>query len=140
MLDTVTLLTYNQVMKTRYVIPTAKELHSLFEYRNGKLFWKVDTQFGKRRKGTRAGYLAGDGYRKIGIGNTSYMEHRLIWRMHHPKGRMPLVLDHIDCNKSNNRIENLRVATFSMNILNRLTKTKKKVKIRKDNRLLILNV
>lgn len=127
-------------MNIRHAIPTAKDLHVLFEYRNGKLFWKVDPQFGKRRKNTRAGYPASDGYRKVGIGNMSYMEHRLIWRMHHPKGRMPLVLDHIDCNKANNKIENLRVATFSMNVLNRLPKTKKRLRVRKDNKLLVLNV
>lgn len=59
-LDIVTLLTYYGGMKTRYAIPTAKDLHELFEYRNGKLFWKVNLQFGKRRKGTRAGYPSGD--------------------------------------------------------------------------------
>lgn len=127
-------------MKTRHAIPTAKELTALFEYRNGKLFWKVNLQFGKRRKGTRAGYPAGDGYRKVGIGNMSYMEHRLIWRMHHPRGKMPLILDHIDRNKENNKIENLRVATFSINGSNRKPFCKTKIRVRKDNKLLALNV
>jgi hypothetical protein len=121
-------------MKTRHPIPTAKILHGLFIYKNGKLYWKHKAILGRMKAGERAGYVNSDGYRKVGINGISYHEHRLVWRMHHPKGKMPFVLDHIDGERANNRIENLRSVTLSENQQNRHTRPKPK--IQKTNKLL----
>lgn len=53
-----------------------------------------------------------------------YQCHRIIWKMH--TGNDPIeLIDHIDGNTKNNKISNLREATFKQNNLN--------IKIRKDN-------
>lgn len=122
-------------MKNRYQIPPAKLLHETFVYKDGKLYWKYDLNFGSVKAKQRAGYTCPDGYRKVGINKVSYMEHRIIWRMHHPKGKMPFILDHIDGNKANNRIENLRIVDASGNQNNRYPQAKKKT-ISKHNKLL----
>ena len=86
-----------------------QRLHELLEYRDGMLFWKV----GGRgiRKGKRAGSRANDGYRQIMIDKQRFLEHRVIFAMHHgyfPED--PMTVDHINRDRSDNRIENLREA------------------------------
>lgn len=90
-------------------------LHELFEYRDGKLFWKVCKA--KRTKiGQEAGCHKEKGYFHIGIDGTNYLTHRLVYCFHN--GETPDFIDHIDGNPSNNKIENLRKATKSQNNCN----------------------
>ena len=64
------------------------------------------------------------GYWIIGINRTRYFAHRLAW--FYVNGRWPVhELDHINLDRSDNRITNLREATHSLNMRN--------VKIRKHN-------
>ncbi len=120
-------------MRTRLPIPPASVLHELFIYKNGALYWKNDASKGRTKAGDFAGYLDPQGYITVGVFGKYLKAHRVVWRMHHPKGKMPKVLDHIDGNRSNNKIENLRIATHSMNMLNR--KPQEKPKPRKGNKL-----
>ena len=90
-------------------------LNELFEYRDGNLFWKVNR--GKGKKGQLAGMLGNTGYWKIRLFKRLYQAHRLIYLMH--KGYLPVEIDHIDGNKLNNCIDNLRQATRSQNELNK---------------------
>lgn len=83
------------------------------EYKDGKLL----------RNGKRAGYVAPNGYRKIMINYKNYYEHRLIFEMHY--GEPQEEIDHINGNRSDNRIENLRIATRSQQNQN--------TKMRSDN-------
>jgi hypothetical protein len=59
------------------------------------------------------------GYIKFKIKNVHYRAHRLIWFYHYGRWPSSDVIDHIDRNKHNNRIENLREATFSENCKNK---------------------
>lgn len=101
-------------MKTRKVSDEEIALiRSVLEYRDGKVFWLEDR--GSVKKGTRAGYVRPlSGYREIRIKNRNYKEHRLCWLLVH--GVMPSGgLDHINGDKTDNRIENLREASDSQN-------------------------
>lgn len=86
-----------------------------FEYRDGGLYYKKVVG-SKGRPGEKAGYLNTIGYWVIMIDGKAHLEHRLIYLMHH--GTLPRLIDHVDRNRSNNRIENLRPATKSQNQVN----------------------
>jgi hypothetical protein len=88
------------------------KLHSLFEYKDGDLIWKV-----KNTKGKIAGSLKPTGYTVIEVDGKNIMAHRLVWIMHN--GNFEGYIDHIDGNRSNNRIENLRVVDRTKNQWNR---------------------
>jgi len=100
---------------------TGEYLHKLLEYRDGKLFWKVNR--GKAHAGDEAGCVGNRGYVLIVVNGKQRMAHRLVWIMH---GKEPVpMLDHIDGDQLNNRIENLRPITVSQNQRN--------TKLRKDS-------
>ena len=68
-----------------------------------------------------AGCKTHDGYQRVGFEGKYYMLHRLIWTLAHgeiPKG---LVIDHINGNKNDNRLVNLRAITAQKNQHNRHT-------------------
>lgn len=68
-----------------------------------------------------AGYVAGcvdsSGYLQIGIEGKAFLAHRLVWLYHHgywPENQV----DHIDRDKLNNMIDNLREVSQSCNLRN----------------------
>lgn len=69
--------------------------------------------------GAIAGSVDNNGYRRMCIdGRRNYLAHRLAWFYVH--GEWPTEsLDHIDCNKINNAIANLRPASTAENLRNR---------------------
>ncbi len=76
-------------------------LHGLVKYKDGKI----------------AGSLSGAGYLRVKAGSVDIYVHRLIWFYVH--GYLPEYIDHIDGNKRNNRIENLRSVTHAENHQNK---------------------
>lgn len=94
---------------------TKELLHSIFEYKDGAIFWK------KARKGTKAGDAAGyinkSGYLATQINGKRYKNHGIIYIMHY--GNIKYEIDHIDKNPLNNNIENLRDVTKSQNQWNK---------------------
>lgn len=88
----------------------------IFEYRDGKLFWK-EKVCSKVVIGRRAGwphplFI----YREVKINGVCFKEHRVIWAIH--TGKWPEhEIDHINHVKDDNRIENLRDVTPSINQL-----------------------
>ena len=95
---------------------TQQMVAELFTYRAGWLYWKID--LGQRaRKGRRAGSLSGCGYYHVQVNRVKYPVHRLIFLLHH--GYLPVEIDHINRDRGDNRIRNLRAATRSDNMKNR---------------------
>lgn len=83
----------------------------------GVFRWKVD-RCRRGSMGTIAGSINGNGYRSIWIDGRQYLAHRLAWLFVH--GAFPTgMLDHINCDRADNRIENLREATYAQNSANR---------------------
>jgi len=96
---------------------TQDRLKELVTYIDGDLISKVDRNY-KLKKGGKLGWLHKDtGYYYASIDNKKYKLHRLVFLYHN--GYMPDIVDHIDMDKGNNRIENLREATKSQNMSNR---------------------
>jgi hypothetical protein len=94
---------------------TPDQVHQLFEYRDGRLHHRKASR--GRKVGDAAGCVNGTGYRRIGIGGRYYTEHALVFLMFH--GHVPKEIDHINGNRADNRIENLRSVTRSQNQYNK---------------------
>ena len=110
----VRLLQPTETMKTIKPLPSQEELHRLFEYKEGNLYWKIKPR-NSTRIGTKAGSLDSKGYVALKLNNSRYRMHRIIWAYHYSAIPNNLQIDHIDGNKTNNMIENLRLATNSQN-------------------------
>ena len=98
-------------------LPSQQRLQELFYYENGVLFHKKSRSKGKANK--PIGWQEKNGYWATNVDDVRYRVHRLVYQFHH--GVCPATLDHIDGNKSNNAIENLRPATNKQNLANRKT-------------------
>lgn len=87
------------------------------QYEDGKLFWKQ--QPGRRIIiQDEAGSLnKSRGYRRVKFKGITYAAHRVIWFLVKHEQPPPL-LDHINNNPLDNRIENLREASMSQNLCN----------------------
>ena len=88
-----------------------------FKYDDGHLVY-TDRR-GKMVSGSEAGTLAHNGYVVVIVNGKITPAHRIIWELHNggiPDGKE---IDHINGDKSDNRIGNLRVVTRSENLLNR---------------------
>jgi len=84
---------------------TQELLREIFVYKGGYLYEK-----GAEEDLQELGWVNANGYRTLSILGKSYLIHRLIWCYCH--GAMPTMdIDHIDHNRVNNHIENLREVT-----------------------------
>lgn len=95
------------------------ELRKLLRYEpeTGKLFWKVKPA--KRIAiGAEAGTKNALGYLIVGVMGERIRAHRIIWAMAH-ECWPPDAIDHINGDPSDNRLDNLRLATLSENQWNR---------------------
>lgn len=87
-----------------------------YDPETGWLTWRVGNH--GRKPGKRAGSLKKNGYRRITIDNVSFPASHVAW--YHFYGVAPEgdVLDYKNLDKDDNRIENLREATYSENSRN----------------------
>lgn len=104
-------------------IPTDR-LHSMFIYEpeTGKILWR---ERDRNLTGTEAGGVdARNGYRRIRIGKKLVLAHRIAVAM--STGQWPEEVDHINGNRDDNRICNLRVVTRGENMANKARYTNNK--------------
>lgn len=96
----------------------AEDLSAWFAYdaTTGRLTW-AKRPARCMRIGDEAGAVKADGYVVVSLGRRSYQAHRIAWAIAH--GRWPEhQIDHIDGNRANNRLSNLRDVPQSVNMQN----------------------
>ena len=102
---------------------TAEELEQLknviiYDHETGYLY--------KRRKRDgilqRCGSLHPSGYRYVSVIGRNIYEHRLAWALYYNEDPYPLEIDHINRNRGDNVISNLRKATPAEQARNRANK------------------
>lgn len=101
--------------------PSQEILKEYFDYddNQGRLIWKVKIGPG-HSVGQKAGCIDPLGYHVTRVCGKNYKTHRLIWLWHY--GWLPEFIDHINRDRSDCRISNLREATRRGNGTNRGSK------------------
>lgn len=87
-----------------------------YDCMEGRLYWKKSHR-NHVIVNSECGCISKAGYRVLRIEGKLYRTHRIIFLIEN--GRMPKIIDHIDRNKLNNKITNLREVTVSQNGMNR---------------------
>lgn len=111
-------------------LPPQSYLRECLSYcpENGKLYWlprpraHFNSDHGESVSngsyaGQAAGTEAGQGYITIGINGVRYKAHRIVWKYWY--GTEPDCIDHINHDRADNRIENLRDVSHKENLQNR---------------------
>lgn len=106
-------------------LPSSDQLSAFFNYSDGNLYWK------NRRGPVKAGSIVGtynnsDGYYQVQLNKKLYRLHRLIYQLHYGDLLEVDIVDHIDGDKTNNTIKNLRKCSKAQN-------TRSRHSLRKDN-------
>ena len=95
---------------------TQADVLEFFQYEDGKLFWKKRSA-NRTVVGSQISFVENTGYIRVRFKGKHYGIHQIIFLMHY--GYIPEHVDHVDGEKLNNKIENLRAATKSENALNK---------------------
>ena len=103
-------------MKPKHVTPEKEQLiRECLRYEGGHLYWRVN-----RRGGVKAGDVAGNtrlnGYIETRVGGNVFLVHRIVFFLHY--GYWPEYIDHINRDRADNRVENLRECTVGQNQYN----------------------
>lgn len=102
-------------------------LNKLVSYNisTGGLVWKQrkgtagSKKFNTMYAGNTATHMDRNGYLGLSISGVWYIAHRVVWVLYFGSIRKDMYIDHINHNRSDNKIENLRLVTRSDNSKNR---------------------
>lgn len=115
-----------RVAKTYYLdLPIISEYLKYDEFSSSGLVWIKDVLSGQNfnRKiatcGAPAGFKVSDGSWRVGLKGKVYLAHRIIFALNTGRIDDKLLVDHIDGDRSNNHIDNLREVTYAVNMRNR---------------------
>jgi hypothetical protein len=102
-------------------MPPLEELKEFLDYNPDTGIFTWIKKPNKRIKvGQVAGRASGNGYVRIKFKHIDYFAHRLAYYMYHGVDPLEKCIDHIDGDKANNKIDNLRLASFFQNQMNRV--------------------
>ena len=94
----------------------SKQVCKALDYKDSRFYWKV-VNSNRIKVGDRAGGFNHKGYWVIRLNGKLYFEHHLVWLMEY--GSLPSEqLDHINGDKTDNNIGNLRLVSNRENHLN----------------------
>ena len=108
-------------MKPFKPLPSREYLLDTFTYDNGKLLWKVPPSNTTIRVGDEAGWIDSRGWRSVRTNGHILRVHRIIYEMCVGGLTITDEIDHINRVRDDNRIENLRLATRSQQMRNRIS-------------------
>ena len=91
--------------------------NDILRYENGKLFWVIPPST-RVKIGDEAGNLNKHGYLRFCYKGKYYLAHRIIWEMHYGAIPAGMEIDHIDHDKVNNLLDNLRLVDSGENSRN----------------------
>ena len=106
-------------MKAR-PLPPLEELKEFLDYNPDT---GIFTWIKKPSRKIKVGNVAGrspNGYIQIVFKHRSYFAHRLAYYMYHGVDPLEKCIDHIDGDRANNKIDNLRLASYAQNCSNRV--------------------
>lgn len=110
------------ITKSRVKVIDFKTINQIVDYDETSptfLRWKIPRANNAYKAGDIAGSFDSDGYGQIYIIDKLYKSHRIIFCLHSGKNLdSNLVVDHLDRNKSNNNINNLRLTSINENAKN----------------------
>ena len=86
-----------------------------FNYANGKLYWAI-TDSNRVSVDDEAGTTRPDGYVMVKCKNIRTYAHRIIWEMFNGEIPEDMIIDHINGNPNDNRIENLQCIKQKQNL------------------------
>jgi HNH endonuclease len=114
-------------------LPPISILHEYFNYDpdNGQLTWKVNRS--KSKIGQVINNHNEKGYIRFRFNRENWRVHRVAWAMHHGEDPGNFQVDHINGQRDDNRITNLRLVTNSENNCNMKLTTKNKSGVRGVN-------
>lgn len=88
-------------------------------YKNGELIWRARSN--KINAGQKAGSLTKEGYTRVKLKGKNFYSHTVIWRMFFGNyDQKTYKIDHKNGVDKGNAIENLRLATASQNMINKI--------------------
>lgn len=104
--------------KEEVIVKRLREYLS-YDPQTGIITWKKHKHRSTIQPGDRAGYIDASGYEYVRINRMAIASHIIAWALTY--GECPENhIDHINGDRSDNRIVNLRTATFRQNQQNRL--------------------
>lgn len=108
-------------MRTKGVLAdTDQEIKRRIRYDQitGKFYWKVTIGGRGGKAGEElTGRINKNGYLDVGVNCKRYLLHRVAWFLAHEE--WPNHIDHVDHNRLNNKLENLRSVSNAENMLNK---------------------
>jgi len=116
--------TFNDSQHERFIMITQQDLKNNFYYHEDGNFYRKIAKSSFIKVGDLAGNIGNKGYWICSVEGKQYLLHRLIFLYHY--GFLPEQVDHIDGNRKNNKIENLRACNNAENARNQGKKSRNK--------------